>query len=279
MEVEQEIPAWLNPDHPNYERWMQGRQIARQRAQIVLSLISPDIVCKRLKVLDLGSGEGGTAALFSEGNNVCSFDISLLRLNRQKESEANYPLVNGSVESLPFKNSSFDLIILQDVIEHTGRKAPIVTELMRVLKDYGIIYLSTPNKFSVINIVADPHWGIPLLSLCKRDAIKKYFLNIFRKEDQQRNDIAELLSLNDIKKLFSDFNHQLKTKEIVDLLSVNPSGIIWSDFHNSLYTFLKKSGLISLLKFIAADKTGLVNIFFTPTFYFVFKKYRRDEQG
>ncbi len=265
-------PVWLNPDHPNYETWMQGRQNARKRAQIVLSLVSADVICKSLQVLDLGSGEGGTAALFSEENNVYSFDISLLRLKRQNESEAKYPLINGSGESLPFKNSSFDLIILQDVIEHSGKTDLIVTELARVLKDYGIIYLSTPNKFSVFNIISDPHWGIPFLSLCKRDTIKKYFLKFFRKEDEQRFDIAELLSLKDIKKLFSAFNDQLKTKEIVEILSVNPSGILWSDFHNSLYSFIKKSGLISLLKFIASDRASLVNKFFTPTFYFVFKK-------
>ena len=71
----------------------------------------------------------------------------------------------------------------------------MIDDLTSLLKNNGIIYLSTPNKYSLINIISDPHWGMPLISLFNRNQIKKYFLRNFRKSDYQREDVAELLSL------------------------------------------------------------------------------------
>ncbi len=272
MEAEQEIPAWLNPGHPNYDRWARGRDLSRKRAEVVRKIISVVSSCQDLDILDLGSGEGGTSGLFAEQNRVISYDLSLLRLKRQKKYLPDSGLVNGTSANLPFRNSSFDLVILQDVIEHVQERKLLVNELTRVLRYDGIIYLSTPNKYSAINILADPHWGIPLLSILKRSAIKIYFLRLFRREDMVRSDIAELLSLNELKKLFAGYRLSLNTKEIVELLSKDPAGILWSSFHISIYKLLQKSGLFFILKKIANNDQGILNNLFTPTFYIILKK-------
>ncbi len=91
MEIEKESVPWLNESHPNYERWKHSREIAEVRGSLVYSLLSTDLKCKQLTVLDLGSGEGGTTLFFSRENNVISFDFSLFRLRRQN----NVTRVNG----------------------------------------------------------------------------------------------------------------------------------------------------------------------------------------
>lgn len=271
MEIKDKEVVWLNPDHPNFQRWQNGRQLAKERAIIVNKVISSETICKGLQVLDIGSGEGGTSAFFSDFNRVISYDIDLGRLgNRQQVN--NLLLINGNAEYLPFRKSSFDLIILQDVIEHINDRNFLVNELIRVLKDSGLIYISTPNKFSLLNLISDPHWGIPVLSLFKRAGIKKYFLRFFRKKDLTRNDIAQLLSLKEIFQLFKDYKITLCTKEVVNFLSEDFKGIIWSNFHMKLYQLLKKSGLLSIIKNFANNKPGLVNKYLTPTYYLTIKK-------
>ena len=136
-----------------------------------------------------------------------------------------------------------------------------------------MIYLSTPNKFSVVNIIADPHWGVPLVSLLKRESVRKYFLNYFRKSEMNRKDIAELLSLKNIYELFADkFEVQLFTLHSVNELFKDNKGIVWSDFHLKLLHILKKVKLDKVIISLANDRMGFLNRFFSPTFYMVFIK-------
>lgn len=297
MEVKDNSPVWLNKSHPNFIRWKRAREISIERGKFVRSIITQQYPAKNLTVLDLGSGEGGTSKVFSHYNFVVSFDISLTRLHRQKkyvipmesstdESATQYGdrflssiemtgtgLVNGSALQLPFTNNSFDLIIIQDVIEHLSELNDFCTEVKRVLKTNGVIYLSTPNKLSVFNFLNDPHFGLPVVSILKRQSIKKYFLKHFRKTDYNRNDIAQLFSLNALLNLFkTDFKISLYTKYSVKELFNGNKGIVWSNFHLKLITFCKFLMLDKVLIKIANDKIGLLNKYFTPTFYFVLKK-------
>jgi len=165
------------------------------------------------------------------------------------------------------------LIILQDVLEHLDNREKLISNIYNLLNDNGMIYLSTPNKFSVINIIADPHWGLPLVSLLKRESIRKYFLRYFRKSELNRQDIAELLSLNNIYELFTDkFEVQLFTIHSVNELFKGNKGIVWSDFHLKLLQILNKVKLDKVITKLANNRRGFINRFFTPTFYMVFIK-------
>ncbi|MFZ1518770.1 MAG: class I SAM-dependent methyltransferase [Ignavibacteriaceae bacterium] len=315
MEIKQDIPAWLDESHPNFLRWKIARDLSLERGKFVHSIINQPIETKNLSVLDLGSGEGGTSKVFSENNFVVSFDLSLIRLQRQllnvipKESSTCLPdrqaeesvnnigsgllsefvpifpgfemtkpeLVNGSALQLPFSNHSFDLIIIQDVIEHLTDTSDFYSEVERVLKSNGVIYLSTPNKLSVFNFITDPHFGLPIISILKRQSIKKYFLKQFRKDDYNRTDIAQLLSLNELINLFkNDYGISLHTKFSVQELFNGNKGIVWSHFHLKLIALCKFIKIDRAIKKIANDKFGFINKYFTPTFYFTLsKKYNQ----
>ncbi len=301
MEIRNQTSSWLDESHPNFVRWKLARDISIERGKFVYSIVTQKAQKKKLSVLDLGSGEGGTAKVFSEDNFVISFDISLIRLKRQllnvisKEGSClteksvgfidkdfsledsfemtNQGLVNGTALLLPFKDHSFDLIIIQDVIEHLADTNKFYIELKRVLKKNGIIYLSTPNKLSILNFFSDPHFGLPVISIMKRESIKKYILKYFRKSDYNRSDVAQLFSLYEIISLFKkDFNITLHTKFSVQQLFKGSKGIVWSNFHIKLISFCKLLKLDSLLIKISNDTFGIVNNYFTPTFYFLLNK-------
>ena len=185
----------------------------------------------------------------------------------------NQRLVNGSALQLPFTNYSFDLIIIQDVIEHLTGINDFYSEVKRVLKPDGTIYLSSPNKYSIFNFLSDPHFGLPIISTLKRESIKKYFLKYFRKDDYNRTDIAQLFSLDEIVKLFkTDFEISLNTKFTIRELLKGNKGIIWSKFHLVLISLCKFIKLDWGLIKIANDKIGVINNYFTPTFYLLLMK-------
>lgn len=242
------------------------------KGRFVKKIISQFLDLKKLNILDLGSGEGGTSAVLSGKNSVISFDINLQRLKLQRiKNSINH--VNGEAGKLPFKKNFFDLVILQDVIEHVPDLEKLQQEVLRVLKKGGIIYLSTPNRNSLINIISDPHWGKPIISLLTRNQIKKFYLKYFRKKEQNRKDIAQLLTLKKLNLVFDgQFDKTLNTKFAVEWLINGNDGIIWNNFHKKLISILNFIKADNLLLKAANNNYGFINNFFTPTFYFILKK-------
>lgn len=274
MEMTASAP-WLDISHPNYERWKRGRELSICRGRFIESLINQNNKVTNKKILDLGSGEGGTSVVMSEKNSVLSLDINLIRLQRQIQNfrEINFSQINADARTLPFTDSFFDLIILQDVIEHLSEINLFINELKRVLKTDGMIYLSTPNRNSFFNLISDPHWGLPFLALFKRKTIKNYYLRIFRKSETNRKDIAELFSLKELIKVFHHaFDIKLHTVFSVKALLNGNKGIVWSDFHLFILRTLKIFRLDKLLLLAANDNTGWTNNYFTPTFYITLTK-------
>ena len=246
--------------------------LLKQKGIFVKEFISQNVLVENLLVLDLGAGSGGTSVILSQQNKVVSFDLSRKRLRNQETSKSIFR-VNGDAAKLPFKSNHFDLIILQDVIEHIPGYENLIEEVIRILKKNGYIYLSTPNKYSLINIVSDPHWGVPLVAILNRNQIKKYFLKIFRKRQVSRKDIAQLLSLNNINRIFNgQFEKSLKTKFVVEWVMDRKQGVIWGKFHKALLNIIKFTRIDKLLLIITNDNYGIINKYFTPTFYLLLRK-------
>jgi len=272
MEVSKEIQREYNPAHPNYKRWQKAREISDERAEFVEELIATEVIPEGLRILDIGSGEGSTSRLLSKKNFVVSLEIKSERIKKISRAESLQPIIADALKS-PFKPGSFDLIILQDVIEHLSFSEELVRILVQNLNEDGITYLSTPNRLSVFNIIADPHWGLPFLALFKSNQIKKYYLKFFRKSDFRRDDIAELLSLHKLYEMFTNnFRLKLCTKFSVEYLLNGGKGLVWSSFHLWLIKLVKLLGLKRIILSIANDKPGVINKFFTPTFYIILKK-------
>lgn len=106
---------------------------------------------KGLHVLDAGSGPGGISIAFAErGANVDGVDIEaeLVAIARTAAdtagSSAKFVLYDGV--TLPFADASFDVALSISVIEHVDQPVRYLSEILRVLKPEGILYLAFPNK-------------------------------------------------------------------------------------------------------------------------------------
>jgi len=122
--------------------------------------VSMEFIKERLdldgaKVLDIGSGAGGfSLAIAQEGGVLVALDISVEAVARGLGHEGHYLL--ASAVTLPLRESSMDLIILNGVLEYTARGqkgSPRDTHLKglryirRLLAPGGVFYLGIENRY------------------------------------------------------------------------------------------------------------------------------------
>ena len=103
------------------------------------------------KVLDAACGSGyGTKILAEDAGEVVGMDISseAIAYARNEYMQSNTRYVVGSVEKLPFEDQVFDVIVSFETIEHVNEtiQNAFLNEIKRVLKEDGILIMSTPNK-------------------------------------------------------------------------------------------------------------------------------------
>jgi SAM-dependent methyltransferase len=98
-----------------------------------------------LDVLDAGCGTGGNSAHLRAYGRVTGIDFAAEAL-RYAAERPGLRLARASVESLPFADASFDLVLSNDVLCHLGVASDVaaVRELARVLRPGGVLFLQLP---------------------------------------------------------------------------------------------------------------------------------------
>ncbi|SFO93701.1 class I SAM-dependent methyltransferase [Hydrogenimonas thermophila] len=103
------------------------------------------------KVLDIGCGDGVLSYFFAkEGAIVFGIDYSDIAIEFAKEKTKSFHIDfrQGSAYELPFEDNSFDIVISSDVIEHLEDVPKYLSEINRVVKNNGIVVISTPIKYT-----------------------------------------------------------------------------------------------------------------------------------
>lgn len=265
--------------HPNYRLWANYSKFAGDRGELVADILESFSPIANLKILDLGCGDGGTTlALSNRGAKVTAIDFNPKRVQKLKQNrselQTNIHVFEGNVQSLNFPNRAFDWVILQDVLEHLQNHEKAVYEINRVLQRHGSIYISTPNRWSPFNFIADPHWNLPVVSVLPRNAVVFYLTKIARREQVVRQDFAALMSLAKLRHLFKHESFQLMfvNKKIAVELLRRPTAVVNSDFHLLIVNWMRKLKLYKILAFLVNDKFGFFNYIINPTWYLIGKK-------
>lgn len=116
---------------------------------------------KNKKILDIGCGFGAFIkyALEKGSIEVSGIEISEDDLKEAKSSfkSSKVILKEASAVSLPFPNNYFDTVVSFEVLEHIPKNTEnkMFSEINRVLKKNGVLYLSTPFA-SIISKYFDP---------------------------------------------------------------------------------------------------------------------------
>lgn len=119
--------------------WFRGRRA------VYLELLRGALAERRpRRVLDVGAGVGGfLPELAALGQRVHFTECDRAALGAASARGVAHG-VRASAEALPFRNESYDLVCLFDVIEHVVDDARALEEVARVLRPGGLAVLSVP---------------------------------------------------------------------------------------------------------------------------------------
>lgn len=100
-------------------------------------------------VLDAGCGVGYGSVLLSEAGakHVTGLDISAQAVQEStRRANGLAQFLVGDLASLPFEDDSFDAAVCFETIEHVEDQERALDELRRVLREPGLLLISSPNR-------------------------------------------------------------------------------------------------------------------------------------
>ena len=155
--VQTDEPKWITLGHPSYVwRFGQDRR---------LDLIRQFAPLEHRWVLDVGCGLGTYVKEFRRFTTH-AFGIDV---DEERVAEGARTLPNLQVaasEDLPFPDATFDVIVLNEVIEHVRADARTIAECLRVLRPEKRIVIYAPNRlylFETHGIYLGKHYVFRLI--------------------------------------------------------------------------------------------------------------------
>lgn len=131
-------------------------------------------------ILEIGSGAGGILTYLKDSDHRFAIDplegfySTVSNFIEQRDSAVKYTAAKG--ESLPFIDKIFDLVIIDNVLDHCDHPEKVMNEAKRVLKYEGIIFFKQ-NTYHL--------WGKFIRQLMERLLIDKGHPHTFSKKDLQ----------------------------------------------------------------------------------------------
>ena len=167
----------------NFDKWKSHYISEYPRGGFILDRLRryvPDFQVVGARMLDVGCGDAGVPIAFAEAGaeavGVEPFERSVERGKvRAEEHGVRLELQQAFAESLPFPDASFDLVVLDNVLEHVQDRDRTLAEIRRVLRPGGVLYLVTPKPFALYSLWSDPHYAMVGLVLLPRPLQVWYF--------------------------------------------------------------------------------------------------------
>ena len=168
----------------------EGQRLNQSFLESIRGQLFSDWIGINKKVLDLGGRDGTLTKHFIEKNNVTLADIDE---NALEYAKRNYKVETMGVDlnqSLPFKDNSFDVVVMAEVLEHLPYPNITLSEIKRVLKTNGRFIGNLPlayhlkDRWQIIRgrkllISGDPTH----LQFLSYEDVKKLMSNFFNIEE------------------------------------------------------------------------------------------------
>lgn len=205
----------------------------RQKADKILAVLSRfTSVSGESRLLDVGCGSGEIAYWLSQSVRVDALDVEDFRT--QEWAGVVFRTYEGS--QFPYPDDTFDIVVTNHVIEHTGDPATHMREVTRVLKPGGYIYFATPNRLYPREV----HYRLYLLHYLPL----RWFIKLMKMTGKYREDL-HLLFHFEMERLFRGCG--LEATEMTTEILKHPEA-----FHSEVRILEKCPGFfVHLLRHVA----------------------------
>lgn len=119
--------------------------------ELILNVMKREDRDGPFRIADVGGGAGTLARTFARaGHYVTCIDLSkdLLEVGRRRAEEEGIAMefINCSATSTPVPDASIDICVVPELLEHVVEWRECLDEAGRMLRQGGLLYLSTTNK-------------------------------------------------------------------------------------------------------------------------------------
>ena len=142
-------------------------------------------------VLDVGCSSGyGTWLLGNKGaERIVALDLDAAKVNQASKSGASYQNLTVLVmdaQSLGLKDQHFEIATYFEIIEHVPQPDKLLAEIRRVLRQDGLLLLTTPNRSMRLRPLQRP-WN--------PDHLREYTLKAFQRQLENQFPTFEVLGI------------------------------------------------------------------------------------
>lgn len=199
----------------------------------VVSLLKPFFsITENTYVLEIGSGAAGIIT-YIESNHKFAIDplenfySSVQKYKSIRDSKVKYS--TGKAEKLPYEEEYFDLIIIDNVLDHCENPDKVLLEMRRVLKSNGVIYFRQ-NTYHI--------WGKILRELIEMIKIDKGHPHTFMKKSLKKKFYKYDFQILEYRRTgyFNTWHREIRSKNFIDKIK----GVLFINRDKTTY-ILKKT--------------------------------------
>src|ERR1051325_11124649 len=140
-----------------------GGYVHRRRTSVLSGLCSKFIAANST-VLDVGCGDGWLARLIADKRP----DISIQGIDIQRRKDAAIPVELFDGKTIPYNDSSFDIVMFVDVLHHTREPMMLLREAVRVarqailIKDHVVEGTFAHSRLRFMDWIGNARHGVAL---------------------------------------------------------------------------------------------------------------------
>lgn len=120
-----------------------------EKRAVIANLLS-QVEVPEARALVVGCGLGEDTEVVSP--SVVAIDLSTIALGKARQKYPKHMYLAADAHSLPFASDSFDIIICSEVIEHVQNPSRMLAEFQAVLREGGVLIITTPNWLSLYGL-------------------------------------------------------------------------------------------------------------------------------
>lgn len=109
-----------------------------------------------INLLDVGCGRGNITKFINQQipiANIDAIDISEKAIRLAESEVSKIHFINADAMSYDANGLSYNIILLNNIYEHVENPVAVLLNLKKMLTEDGIIIISTPNRYSIKNII------------------------------------------------------------------------------------------------------------------------------
>ena len=113
---------------------------------------------KGARLLEIGSGLGHLVGQLEDSFETYGMDVNYWAVKQSKSTVNKSVLKTASAQELPYKDNSFNVVIIKHIVEHLPDPKKAVAEIGRVTEQGGTLILATPNLDSLLKSWKGEKW-------------------------------------------------------------------------------------------------------------------------